>query len=74
MKLLKKIKGVIRIDVIMLTTNKIQGCYWGLALGDALGMPIEFKLIEKIREIYGEGGIQNLEENCHIIKYHSLYF
>ena len=51
------------IDVIMLTINKIQGCYWGLALGDALGMPIEFKLIEKIREIYGEGGIQNLEEN-----------
>ena len=51
------------IEVIMLTKSKIQGCYWGLALGDALGMSIEFKLIEKIREIYGEGGIQNLEEN-----------
>ncbi len=42
----------------MLTREKIQGCYWGLALGDALGMPIEFNQIDFIRERYGENGIQ----------------
>jgi ADP-ribosylglycohydrolase len=34
-----------------------------LALGDALGMPVEFKSIENIRETYGGNGIQDLNEN-----------
>ena len=48
----------------MLTSQKIQGCYWGLAIGDALGMPVEFKSIEAIRSTYGDGGIQNPEEHA----------
>ena len=43
----------------MLTEDKIRGCYWGLAIGDALGMPVEFKSINSIRSIYGDDGIQN---------------
>ncbi|MHA1149952.1 MAG: ADP-ribosylglycohydrolase family protein [Promethearchaeota archaeon] len=41
----------------MLTKDKIQGCYWGFALGDAMGMPVEFNQIDVIREKYGEQGI-----------------
>ena len=48
----------------MLTNDKILGCYWGLALGDALGMPVEFRSIENIRQIYGEDGIQNPGKNA----------
>ncbi|KKM98425.1 hypothetical protein LCGC14_1158140 [marine sediment metagenome] len=48
----------------MLTKDKILGCYWGLALGDALGMPVEFHSIETIRDIYGEDGILNPERNA----------
>ena len=47
----------------MLTIDKIRGIYWGIALGDALGMPVEFKSVKQIREIYGQEGIQNLERN-----------
>jgi len=42
----------------MLTKEKIEGCYWGIALGDALGMPVEFSNISFIKERYGEDGIQ----------------
>ena len=38
----------------MLTNDKIRGCYWGLTIGDALGMPVEFKSIEAIRSNYGD--------------------
>ncbi len=48
----------------MLTQDKIRGCLWGATIGDALGMPVEFKSIEAIRSIYGESGIQNLRENA----------
>ena len=48
----------------MLIKDKILGCYWGVALGDALGMPVEFKSIEDIRSIYGDDGIQNPRENA----------
>jgi len=48
----------------MLTIDKIRGVYLGLALGDALGMPVEFHSIEEIREIYGEEGILNPEKNA----------
>jgi len=47
----------------MLTNDKILGCYWGLAIGDALGMPVEFQSIEAIRSNYGDEGIQNPGEN-----------
>ena len=46
----------------MLTNDIIKGCYWGIALGDALGMPIEFSNIGFIRERYGEEGIQEPKE------------
>ena len=42
----------------MLSRKKIEGCYWNLALGDAMGMPVEFNDIEMIKERYGEQGIQ----------------
>jgi len=48
----------------MLTKDKIRGCFWGLAIGDALGMSVEFKSIEAIREIYGENGILKPEKNA----------
>ncbi len=48
----------------MLTKDKILGCYWGLAIGDALGMPVEFKSIEDIRSNYGDDGIQNPRKNA----------
>ncbi len=48
----------------MLTINRIRGVYWGLAIGDSLGMPVEFHSIEAIREIYGENGILKPEENA----------
>lgn len=34
-----------------------DGCLLGGAIGDALGAPIEFMKLEKIRELYGEQGI-----------------
>lgn len=45
----------------MLESNKIRGCYWGIALGDALGKPVEFNDIYRIKDIYGTNGIQNLK-------------
>ena len=40
--------------ILLLNKKKIQGCYWGLALGDALGKPVEFSSMEYIKERYGE--------------------
>ncbi len=37
--------------------NKFKGCLLGMAGGDALGAPVEFLSVEKIKEIYGERGI-----------------
>lgn len=48
----------------MLNADKIKGCFWGSTLGDSLGQPVEFASIEKIREIYGEIGIQTPKENA----------
>ncbi|MHA1731653.1 MAG: ADP-ribosylglycohydrolase family protein [Promethearchaeota archaeon] len=42
----------------MPTASQVEGCYWGLALGDAIGMPVEFSSVEEIRERYGEAGIE----------------
>ncbi len=38
--------------------NKAQAILYGLALGDALGWPIEFLSMQKITIIYGPNGIQ----------------
>lgn len=37
--------------------NRFKGCLLGLAIGDALGAPVEFLSLEKIKEKYGEKGI-----------------
>lgn len=41
--------------------DKIRGCLFGGAVGDALGYPVEFRSAEQIRIIYGENGIQDYE-------------
>nr|MBN1230218.1 ADP-ribosylglycohydrolase family protein [Anaerolineae bacterium] len=38
--------------------DQARAVLYGLALGDALGWPIEFLKMDKITVIYGEGGIQ----------------
>jgi len=43
---------------IMPEMEKVKGCYWAFALGDAMGMPVEFNQIDMIKERYGEQGIQ----------------
>ncbi|MFX1452612.1 MAG: ADP-ribosylglycohydrolase family protein [Promethearchaeota archaeon] len=42
----------------------IKGSMWGLALGDALGKPVEFKQLIQIKEFYGPNGITNLPKNA----------
>lgn len=37
--------------------NKFKGCLLGMAIGDALGAPVEFLSLEKIKKKYGEKGI-----------------
>ncbi len=39
--------------------DRAQAVIYGLALGDALGWPIEFLSMQKISIIYGQNGIQN---------------
>lgn len=41
--------------------NKYKGCLLGLAAGDALGAPVEFRSLQKIREKYGKKGIADFE-------------
>ena len=40
--------------------SNYEGCLKGGAIGDALGWPIEFHSIEKIRKKFGQKGIQDL--------------
>jgi ADP-ribosylglycohydrolase len=42
--------------------EKVLGMIYGLALGDALGAPVEFWELKGIRERYGPDGIQELPE------------
>ena len=49
----------------MLFNEKLLGCYWSLALGDALGKPVEFDSIDSIREKYGKNGIQVPEDGSY---------
>jgi len=37
--------------------SKYRGCLFGLAIGDALGAPVEFLSLSQIRKTYGETGI-----------------
>ncbi len=41
--------------------SRYQGCILGLAIGDALGMPTEFKSLTEIRECFGPEGVTDLE-------------
>jgi len=40
--------------------EQVLGMMYGLALGDALGSPVEFWELKGIRERYGPDGIQDL--------------
>jgi len=42
-----------------MTADSIESILFGLALGDALGYPVEFLKRETIRQKFGAGGIQN---------------
>lgn len=42
--------------------SQLEGCLLGLAVGDALGAPVEFMQLEAIKAKYGEAGIQDLDE------------
>ena len=39
--------------------DKIRGCLFGGAAGDALGYSVEFSPLEAIRAVYGSGGIES---------------
>ncbi|MEJ8671835.1 ADP-ribosylglycohydrolase family protein [Streptomyces sp. MS1.AVA.1] len=40
--------------------SRVRGCLLGGALGDALGYPIEFSSLERIRSAHGERGVTGL--------------
>ena len=42
--------------------NKYQGCLLGLAIGDALGAPVEFLKLQEIKKRYGKDGITDFHE------------
>jgi len=42
--------------------NKYQGCLLGLAIGDALGAPVEFLTLQEIKRLYREDGITDFSE------------
>lgn len=41
--------------------NRFKGCLLGLAVGDALGAPVEFLSLTEIKEKYGEKGITEFD-------------
>ena len=41
--------------------SRYRGCLMGLAVGDALGAPVEFWNVEKIIRRYGEKGISDFQ-------------
>jgi ADP-ribosylglycohydrolase len=41
--------------------DKYLGCMFGLAVGDALGAPVEFMRLSEIRRKYGSAGIQDFQ-------------
>lgn len=44
--------------------QKYQGCFLGLAIGDALGLPTEFLSLAQIHQAYGPTGVEDLM-GCH---------
>lgn len=42
--------------------NKYRGCLLGLAIGDALGAPVEFLKLEEIKILYGRDGIREFRQ------------
>ncbi|TET76695.1 MAG: ADP-ribosylglycohydrolase family protein [Candidatus Cloacimonadota bacterium] len=42
--------------------NKYHGCLLGLAIGDALGAPVESLTLQEIKRRYGKGGISDFRE------------
>ena len=47
---------------IKLLISKYQGCLLGLAIGDALGAPVEFLRLQEIKKRYGKDGITDFNE------------
>jgi ADP-ribosylglycohydrolase len=43
--------------------DRFQGCFLGLAIGDALGYPTEFLSLPEIQKRYGPGGVEDLSGN-----------
>lgn len=43
------------------TADRFLGCLFGLAIGDALGAPVEFLSLEEIHHAYGERGISGFQ-------------
>ena len=41
--------------------EKFLGCMYGLAIGDALGAPVEFMLLDEIKRKYGQQGIRDFD-------------
>jgi ADP-ribosylglycohydrolase len=44
------------------TLKKAKGVIFGLAIGDALGYPVEFMTLDRIKSKYGSDGITTLPE------------
>ncbi len=42
--------------------NKYQGCLLGIAIGDALGAPVEFLTLQEIKKCYGKDGVTDFYE------------
>jgi len=41
--------------------GKYQGCLFGLAIGDALGAPVEFITLDEIKRRYGKAGVTDFQ-------------
>jgi len=44
-----------------LLKERYRGCLFGLAVGDALGAPVEFLSLQEIKRTYGSAGIEKFE-------------
>ncbi|MGW7383007.1 ADP-ribosylglycohydrolase family protein [Streptomyces sp. NPDC054794] len=44
---------------------RVRGCLLGGALGDALGYPVEFSSLDRIRAAHGERGVTGLVPGAH---------
>jgi ADP-ribosylglycohydrolase len=42
--------------------DRINGCLFGGAIGDALGAPVEFMLLREIRKNYGRKGVSGIKD------------